>query len=43
MDPDTDTEAADLARSLFGYGQARVLLLSATPIKAFTLAEEAAG
>jgi hypothetical protein len=43
MDPDTDTEAADLARSLFGHGQARVLLLSATPIKAFTLAEEAAG
>ena len=43
MDPDTETEAADLAHSLFGYGQARVLLLSATPIKAFTLAEEAAG
>jgi hypothetical protein len=43
MDPDAETEAADLAQSLFGYGQARVLLLSATPIKAFTLAEEAAG
>jgi hypothetical protein len=42
MDPDTDTEAADLARSLFGYGQAKVLLLSATPIKAYTLAAEAA-
>jgi hypothetical protein len=42
IDPDAKTEAADLARSLFSHRDARVLLLSATPIKAFTFAEEAA-
>lgn len=36
-------EAAELAHSLFDHGQARVLLLSATPYKPFTYAEEAAG
>lgn len=41
LDPDSHTEAAELARSLFAYGDARVLLLSATPIKSFTYAEEA--
>jgi hypothetical protein len=35
-------EAAELARSLFDYGDAKVLLLSATPYKAFTFAEEVA-
>ncbi|MER7273453.1 helicase-related protein [Dactylosporangium sp. NPDC000244] len=34
--------AADLAKSLFDYGDARVLLLSATPYKPFTYAEERA-
>lgn len=33
-------DAAELARELFDHGQARVLLLSATPYKPFTLAEE---
>ena len=41
LDRDTPSEAADLAHALFEFGDARVLLLSATPIKAFTLAEEA--
>lgn len=41
LDRDTPSEAADLAHALFEFGEARVLLLSATPIKAFTLAEEA--
>lgn len=36
------TEAADLAHHLFDQPDARVLLLSATPYKPFTLAEEAA-
>ncbi len=34
-------EAAELADALFSYGEAKVLLLSATPYKAFTYAEEA--
>jgi hypothetical protein len=42
LDPQSTTEAADLARALFEFGEARVLLLSATPIKSFTFAEEAA-
>ena len=41
LDPQSDTEAAELARALFEFGEARVLLLSATPIKSFTFAEEA--
>ena len=36
------TEAAELAHHLFDQPDARVLLLSATPYKPFTLAEEAA-
>jgi Helicase conserved C-terminal domain len=35
--------AAELAHNLFDYPAARVLLLSATPYKAFTLAEEERG
>jgi hypothetical protein len=35
-------EAAELAHTLFGYGDTKVLLLSATPYKPFTFAEEAA-
>lgn len=35
-------EAAELTRALFNYGDAKVLLLSATPYKAFTYAEELA-
>jgi hypothetical protein len=42
LDPAAGTEAAELARALFDFGNAKVLLLSATPIKSFTLAEEAA-
>ena len=42
LDRDTGSEAADLAHALFEFGNAKVLLLSATPIKSFTLAEEAA-
>lgn len=38
----TSREAAELAHALFDYGDARVLLLSATPYKPFTYAEEAA-
>jgi hypothetical protein len=34
-------EAAELAHHLFDYGAAKVLLLSATPYKPFTLADEA--
>jgi len=40
IDPASTTEAADLARALFNFGNARVLLLSATPIKAFTNAAD---
>ncbi|QSB16831.1 hypothetical protein JQS43_11400 [Natronosporangium hydrolyticum] len=36
-------EGAELAQHLFDYRDARVLLLSATPYKSFTFAEEAAG
>lgn len=35
------SEAAELAEALFEHGEAKVLLLSATPFKAFTYAEEA--
>lgn len=35
--------AAELAHQLFDHGQARVLLLSATPYKPYTLAEESSG
>jgi len=37
-----ESEAADLAHHLFDQPEARVLLLSATPYKSFTLAEESA-
>ena len=37
---DDSCEAGQLAHHLFDYGQARVLLLSATPYKPFTYAEE---
>lgn len=37
---ETGGEAAELARHLFEWDQARTLLLSATPYKPFTLAEE---
>ena len=40
LDIDGGSEAAELAHQLFDYGEARVLLLSATPYKPFTLAEE---
>lgn len=40
LDRDNGGEAADLAHHLFEYPDARVLLLSATPYKMFTLAEE---
>jgi hypothetical protein len=40
LDVDDGGEAAELAHQLFEYGGARVLLLSATPYKPFTLAEE---
>jgi hypothetical protein len=39
---DPTTEAGDLAHELFDYGRAKVLLLSATPYKPFTYAEESA-
>jgi len=35
-----DNEAGELARHLFGWGKARVLLLSATPYKMYTLSHE---
>lgn len=37
---DEGGEAAELAQELFDYGQAKVLLLSATPYKPFTLDQE---
>ncbi|MCO8277261.1 hypothetical protein M1L60_42465 [Actinoplanes sp. TRM 88003] len=40
LDPDNGGEAAELAHHLFDYEHARVLLLSATPYKPFTYAEE---
>ncbi len=36
LDPETGGEAAELAHHLFDYEQAKVLLLSATPYKAYT-------
>ena len=41
LDEETGGEAAELARDLFSQPEARVLLISATPYKAFTYAEEA--
>lgn len=38
---DQDDSNAELARELFDYEQARVLLLSATPYKPYTVADEA--
>lgn len=40
LDPDKGTEATELAHSHFEWDEARTLLLSATPYKPFTLAEE---
>lgn len=40
---DERTEAGELAHQLFGYEAARVLLLSATPFRAFTGDEDLAG
>ena len=40
LDLESGGPAAELAHHLFDYRAARVLLLSATPYKAFTLAEE---
>jgi hypothetical protein len=42
LDPEQPTEGAELAQQLFSYPDARVLLLSATPYKPFTFAEESA-
>jgi hypothetical protein len=42
LDVEVGGESAELAHHLFRYGDARVLLLSATPYKPFTLAEDAA-
>lgn len=42
LSTDAHTESAELAQALFGYGAAKVLLLSATPYKPFTLDQEAA-
>ncbi len=41
LDPEKGGDAADLAHHLFDHPDARVLLLSATPYKMYTLAEEA--
>jgi hypothetical protein len=43
LDPERGGDAANLAHLLFNYPQARVLLLSATPYKPFTLADEGPG
>lgn len=40
---DGEDDAAMLARNLFEWGDARVLLLSATPYKMLTLSEEDGG
>lgn len=40
LDLETGGEAAELAHHLFTWGEARTLLLSATPYKPFTLTEE---
>lgn len=42
IDDPSYREAAELAHALFDHGEAKVLLLSATPYKPFTYAEEAA-
>ena len=42
LDVETSSEAAELANDLFKQPDAHVLLLSATPYKPFTYAEEAA-
>jgi hypothetical protein len=36
IDPDSDDEQAEIARRVFQNRKARILLLSATPFKAFT-------
>jgi len=41
LDPETGGDAAELAHHLFNYGQTKVLLLSATPYKAYTAATDA--
>jgi hypothetical protein len=38
-----DTPGAELARALFDHGEARLLLLSATPFKMYTLPDDAEG
>lgn len=38
-----DNPGAELARALFDYGDARLILLSATPFKMYTLPDEAEG
>lgn len=43
LDLEEGGEAAELAHHLFDYGNAKVLLLSATPYKPYTLAEEERG
>ena len=40
---DSDEPGAELARELFDYGNARLLLLSATPYKMYTLPDEPEG
>ncbi len=40
LDPTTGSQAAELADALFSYGDAKVLLLSATPYKPYTTAAE---
>ncbi|MGV0731533.1 DEAD/DEAH box helicase [Mycolicibacter sinensis] len=40
IDPDSDTVASELARNVFTYPDARVLLLSATPYKPYTAAAD---
>lgn len=40
LDLESGGDSADLAHHLFDYGNAKVLLLSATPYKPYTLAEE---
>lgn len=42
VDVEDVSEAAELAQQLFGYRDAKVLLLSATPYKPYTLPEESA-
>jgi len=42
MDPEHGGETAELARALYDHGDAKLLLLSATPYKPFTMVEESA-